>query len=213
MKKIVFTFLLLVISFGLMAQIPAKVNEIMDKVGKSMDSPNGSTVELKVNVSMLVSLGNIYVTSYDKDEKSYSEIEGSLLGKKLKSITGYDGQQSWEYDSVTDSLKINMNKKEAEKSEYGLDLDMSKEFKKASLKEKKETYEITFTEPIKEKEAPSKAVFTINKSDFILKEMSVKMGPAKMTMTVTKFLPSVTDESVFVFDQTKFPNAKVEYIK
>ena len=91
-----------------MAQIPAKVNEIMDKVGKSMDSPNGSTVELKVNVSMLVSLGNIYVTSYDKDEKSYSEIEGSLLGKKLKSITGYDGQQSWEYDSVTDSLKINI---------------------------------------------------------------------------------------------------------
>ena len=210
MKKALFSILLFLCSIGVSAQIPARVTEIMNKVNDVMDIETGSILEMKMSISMLVSMGSVNIKSYQKDNKEYSVIEGSILGKQVKQISGDDGIKHWEFDSLTDSLIITKSE-DAEKSEYDLDLSLSKDYKKATLKDKSKYYEITFTDPYDEKETPSRTVIKIRKEDYMFEEMSAKMGPLKMTMTLVNFQKTVPNDKYFVFRQSDFPNAKIEY--
>lgn len=212
MKRFFLFLALAICVLMISAQIPAKVNEIMQNVDRVMGhSENGSTIKMTMNVSMLVSMGSVKITSYDKGDKSYSVVDGSILGKKINQVTGDDGIQHWEYDSLTDSLIISKSKEVKEKGEYDLDLDMSEDYRKASLKEKKDYYEITFTEPIDKKDTPSKTELKIRKNDYMFMEMTAKMGAIKITMKLDDIKMSVSDDQVFVFDKSKFPTAKIEY--
>ena len=212
MKRLVLVLTLMLGVLMSMAQIPARVNEIMQKTNDLLNDDGPYTIEMKMSVSMLVSMGSVNIKSYVKGNKEYTVVEGSIVGEKIKEITIDDGIEHWQYNSLTDSLIIIKSEDNTEDSDFDLNLDMTKEYKKASLKERSKVYEITFTDPIgNNKDTPKKTVVKIRKEDYMFEEIIMSVSPAKMTMSLVSFKKGILDESVFILDKSKFPTAKIEY--
>ena len=211
MKRLFLIFTLMLSSLMASAQVSAKISEILSKMNDKMEYKDGTKLKMKMSMSMVVSMGSVNMTIYSKGDKSLAEIEGSVIGKKIHQVDGDDGIEHWQYDSLSDSLIISKSSENKSKSEFDVDLDVSDEYNKASLKEKGKYYEITLSDPINEKETPSKTTMKINKETYMLEEMTVKQSVMKMTITVLEVSHHIPDDSIFTLDKSKYPTAKIEY--
>lgn len=203
--------LLVQVSMGVGAQIPAEVKEVLRKCSEKMDNPAGVEVDVKLHVGMKIISMNGTVKSFSKGDKSLEQMTVKGMGVEEYSETGFDGEQEWEYKKAmkkgdADSLIISKTTKK-KKGDNDLDFDMDKEYRKAKMKLKGANYEITFTDPI-DKDAPSKSIMKINKDNFYFYEMTVKSGLMTMRLTVNKIKVGVPD-SQFIFDESKYKGAVV----
>lgn len=126
------------------------------------------------------------------------------------------GTQVWKYKSRIktkdvdrrDTLFISPAKK-GNKISGGneIDFNLHEEYRKATMKEKTDYYEITFTEP-KDKEMPKKSIMRIRKSNYHFYEMESKQSGVSVRMTASKIKFGVSD-NIFKLDMKKFPGATV----
>lgn len=193
------------------AQIPANVKEVLDKSSEKMENPSGLVMDVTVKVKMLVLSGNGTMKWYMKGDKSFMVMNMKLLGLDMREESGFDGQQAWDFESASskkerDSLIITKTT-EAKKSDYGLNMDYEKTYKKAKMKEKGLYYVIDFSDSI-DPGVPKKVTMKIAKNSYYLREISTSKGAAKMTMTVTKVTKGCSD-SWFKLDMNRYKNAVV----
>ena len=203
--------LLVQLSMGISAQIPAEVTEVLKKCSEKMENPAGLELDMKLHAGMKIFSMNGTMKSFMKGDKSFEMITMKAMGREIYSESGFDGEQEWEYKkaiskSDADSLIITKTAKK-KKGDNDLDFDMDKEYRKAKMKLKGANYEITFTDPI-DKDAPSKSIMKINKDNFYFYEMTVKSGLMTMRLTVNKIKVGVPD-SQFIFDESKYKGAVV----
>ncbi len=210
------TGLLLMILFlqlcvNLHAQIPQEVKKVLATCNEKMSNPAGIEMDMKVSAGMAFVKFNTDVKMYSKGEKSFMQMTAKVLGKEIKTESGFDGVTEWDYkrkisSKGADTLTISKPKKKP-KSEYDIDFDIDKDYKTAKMKTKGGCYEITFTNPI-DKEMPKQTVMLINKNTGYFHEMTAKQSGVAMKMTVTKIKVGVSD-SVFKLDMNRYKGAKV----
>lgn len=210
MKKYFWVLVFVLVGMAAQAQIPAEVEDVLNKCAEKMHNPSGVEMDMNLSVKAVVSF-NGTIKMYSKGEKSLAKMRMKVLGREIKTETGDDGKQVWVYKPAVeegDKDSVLVYKPSGKnKGEYDLDFELGKEYKKAKMKEKDGRYEITFTDP-KDKEMPKKTVMVVNKSDYSFHQMSVKDGVVGFTMTATKIKYGVND-AVFVLDQKKYPNAVI----
>lgn len=195
---------------ALRAQIPAEVEEVLNKCAEKMHNPSGVEMDMNLNVKAVMSF-NGTIKMYTKGEKSLTKMRMKVLGREIRTETGSDGKQVWVFKPAVeegdkDSVLV-YKPSGKKKGEYDLDFEVGNEYKKAKMKEKNGRYEITLSEP-KDKEMPKKTTMVVNKSDYTFYQMGVKDGVVGFTMTATKIKYGVND-AVFVLDQKKYPNAVI----
>lgn len=210
MKKSVLILVFILAGMALRAQIPAEVEEVLNKCAEKMHNPSGVEMDMNLNVKAVMSF-NGTIKMYSKGEKSLTKMRMKVLGREIRTETGSDGKQVWVFKPAVeegdkDSVLV-YKPSGKKKGEYDLDFEVGKEYKKAKMKEKNGRYEITFSEP-KDKEMPKKTTMVVNKSDYTFYQMGVKDGVVGFTMTATKIKYGVND-AVFVLDQKKYPNAVI----
>ena len=212
MKKNLLIVLLLVLSIGVQAQIPAEVTEIMKKCGEKMKSDNGLEIDLKLHVGAVIASMDGTMKMCRKGDKSFMVMSMKVKGYEMYRETGYDGTQTWNYEKAVDeeerdTLIITKGAQKKKKEKFSVDMGLDKEYKKAKLKTTDKFYEITFTGPLT-KDMPRKSIVRIVKDTYMLHQYETKVSIASMKMTVTKIKLGLSD-NVFVFDQKKYPNAVV----
>lgn len=210
MKKSVLILIFILAGMALRAQIPAEVEEVLNKCAEKMHNPSGVEMDMNLNVKAVMSF-NGTIKMYTKGEKSLTKMRMKVLGREIRTETGSDGKQVWVFKPAVeegdkDSVLV-YKPSGKKKGEYDLDFEVGNEYKKAKMKEKNGRYEITLSEP-KDKEMPKKTTMVVNKSDYTFYQMGVKDGVVGFTMTATKIKYGVND-AVFVLDQKKYPNAVI----
>ena len=197
------------------AQIDPQVTEIMRKCEEVMSNPAGLEMTMSIEARMVIKLTGMTATVAEKNGKSKATMVMKVLGKEVRTEEGFDGTQEWNYrhidlkkkgKEVKDTLTIKKATKKSE-SDYDIDLNVDKDYKKATVKVSGRYYELTFTNPIK-KDDPKKMVVKIDKDKYYFREMKAKQGGMSMTITVTKIKFGVNDD-VFKFDPKNYPNAVV----
>ena len=193
------------------AQIPAEVKDILQKCSEKSRHSGGTEIDIKLHVGAVIASMNGTMKMYKKGDKSFSVVNMKVLGREIYGETGFDGTQEWKYSKASDkderdTLAITKSAKKS-KDKYSINLGLDKEYKKAKLKTTDKYYEITFTDPLKEK-TPKKAILRIEKDKYLLHEYETKVSIASMKMTVTRIKYGVSD-NVFVLDPKKYPNAVV----
>ena len=197
------------------AQIDPQVTKIMRKCEEVMSNPAGLEMTMSIEARMVIKLTGMTATVAEKNGKSKATMVMKVLGKEVRTEEGFDGTQEWNYrhidlkkkgKEVKDTLTIKKATKKSE-SDYDIDLNVDKDYKKATVKVSGRYYELTFTNPIK-KDDPKKMVVKIDKDKYYFREMKAKQGGMSMTITVTKIKFGVNDD-VFKFDPKNYPNAVV----
>lgn len=197
------------------AQIEPKVIEVLNKSQEAISNPQGTEVDMTVDVTMVVKLTGMKIKTLEKNNKMRMYTESKLLGKELVVETGFDGQQEWNYshfknDEDTkarrDTLTIKKTTKKP-KYENTVDFEMYKNYKNGTIKLNGQNYEITLTKPKKEK-LPGKVVMTVDKDKYYFREMKTKTKGVSVTMRMTKIKIGVSDDA-FKLDLKKYPNAVV----
>ena len=199
------------------AQIDPQVIEVLKKSQEKMSNPHGTEIEMTIDVTLMVKLTGIKITSSEKGNKLRVNMESKVLGQELMAETGFDGQQEWQYihhkndderDYKTrrDTLTI-IKTALKPTAEHAVDYDIYKNYKTGKIRLNGKYYEITLSKPVK-KEAPSKVVMKIDKDKYYFREMKTKIHGATMTMRMTKIKFGVSDD-VFKLDLKKYPNAVV----
>ena len=197
------------------AQIDPQVTVIMRKCEEVMSNPAGLEMTMSIEARMVIKLTGMTATVAEKNGKSRATMVMKILGKEVRTEEGFDGTQEWNYrhidlkkkgKEVKDTLTIKKATKKSE-SDYDIDLNVDKDYKKAMVKVSGRYYELTFTNPIK-KDDPKKMVVKIDKDKYYFREMKAKQGGMSMTITVTKIKFGVNDD-VFKFDPKNYPNAVV----
>lgn len=209
--RLLWMILFLQLCVGVQAQIPQEVKKVLATCNEKMSNPAGIEIDMKVSAGIAFVKFNTAVKMYSKGEKSFTQLTGNVLGKEIKSESGFDGVTEWNFkrkigDKGADTLTISKPKKKP-KGEYDIDLDIDKDYKTAKMKTKGNCYEITFTNPI-DKEMPKQTVMLINKNTGYFHEMTAKQSGVSMKMTAVKIKVGVSD-SVFKFDVNRYPGAKV----
>lgn len=211
MKKNLLVVLLLVLSIGAQAQIPAEVTDIMKKCGEKMKSDGGLEIDMKLHVGAVIVSMDGTMKICKKGDKSFSVVNFKVKGHEMYSETGYDGTQTWRYQKAVDEEErdtLTITKGAQKKKEkFSVDMGVDKEYKKAKLKTSDKFYEITFTGPLT-KDTPKKCIVRIVKDTYMLHQYETKVSIASMKLTVTKIKLGVSDD-LFVFDPKKYPNAIV----
>ena len=189
-------------SLLLRAQIPDDVKPILNKVEDWLDDPQGIDINMTVKVMVM----KVKMRTRSKGDKMLMTMTTTMFGKTMTMEEGYDGKQSWEYDSTKELLTIDSSPDEV-KNDNDFDLAMVSMYNKAKMKTTDNAYEITLTSP-KDKEVPDKLVVKARRSDCRPTEMAFGSGMKKATITIESIKKGVAD-SVFEFDTKKYPNAKV----
>ena len=200
---------------SIQAQIEPKVIEVLKKSQEKTNNPQGTEIDMTVEVTMLVKLTGMKIKMLEKNDKMRMFVESKLLGKELVAESGFDGQQEWEYEHFKndedkkarrDTLTIRKTTKKPQ-NENAIDFEIYKNYKTGTIKLDGQYYEITFTKPVK-KDLPGKVVMLIDKDKYYFREMKTKVKGATMTMRLTKIKIGVSDD-VFKLDLKNYPNAVV----
>ena len=194
---------------GMQAQIPAEVKDLIKKCNEKMENPKGLEMDLGIHMKYLVFSANGTMKSYSKGDKSKELLTIKILGREMTEESGFDGTQEWKYKKAEeknckDSLIITKTDKKS-KGDNDINLDIDKDYKKATMKLKGANYEIVFSEALS-KDSPKKTTIKINKDTYYFYEMSFKEKGASVRMTVKKIKVGV-DDSVFHLDPSKYPGA------
>ena len=216
MKKILLTVAVAIMAaVSINAQIEPKVIEVLNKSQEKTNNPQGTEIDMTVEVTMVVKLTGMKIKTLEKNGKMRMFTESKMLGKELAVESGFDGQQEWSYShwkddedakGRRDTLTIKKTTKKP-KYENTVDFEMYKNYKNGTIKLNGQNYEITLTKPKKEK-LPGKVVMTIDKDKYLFREMKTKTKGVSVTMKMTKFKIGVSDDA-FKLDQTKYPKAVV----
>lgn len=220
MKKAVLMVVVALMATSALAQIPDKVKEVLRKCDEKMASYNtaaGAMIEGTVKMKVAIISFNGPIKIYRKGNKFFA----TLSMKALKEVginvdTGFDGEQEWEYHTVTgteskdkDTLKI--TKTHNAKNAFGPKNNYIKDYRKAKMKEVGRYYEITFSGPLK-KDISKKATIKIDKESYLMREYSVDedLGPytAKLTITTTKITKGCSDNWLKL-DMNRYKNVVV----
>ena len=210
MKRVLMLWVLVVLSvFGVQAQIPAEVTEVMTRCQTAMDNPNG----LEYTMDMKVAIGPVTLTNSQrviggKGEKHRTSMTMKIVGMEVTIESGYDGKETWVMNRVTDKDTVRISKGNKMKSDDGVDLDMAKDFKKAKMKLKNGYYEIEYSDPIDKSSEVKRIVFKVSAKNYYLQEMRTSAKGAKVTMTITRIKVGLKDD-YFKLDLSKYPNAVV----
>lgn len=197
------------------AQIAPKVIEVLKKSQQTISNPQGTEVDMTVDVTMVVKLTGMKIKTLEKNNKMRMYTESKVLGKELAIEAGFDGQQEWEYThwkddedakARRDSLIIKKTTKKP-KYENTVDFEMYKNYKVGTVKLNGQNYEITLIKPIKEK-LPSKVVMLVDKDKYLFREMKTKTKGVSVSMKMTKIKIGVSDDA-FKLDLKKYPKAVV----
>ena len=196
------------------AQIEPQVIEVLKKSQEKMSSPDGTEMEMTVDVTLMVKLTGMKIKCSEKGNKLRLNMESKVMGQEVMVETGFDGYQEWRYihrkdkddKAMRDTLTIIKTTKKP-KNEHSVNFDVYKDYKTAKIKIDGKYYAITLTRPV-EKDSPSKMVMLIDKDNYRFHEMKTKVKGITMTMRMTKFKYGVNDD-VFVLDMKQFPNAVV----
>ena len=206
-----YVLILFVLMAGvLQAQISPEVKTVVKNCADKMHNPAGVEMNMRLNVKALAVISvNGTIKMYMKGEKSLAKMRMKILGRDIRTETGFDGKQMWVYKPAVeegdkDTLII-MEPTAKERGEFEMDFDLYNEYRKAKMKEKEGRYEITFTDPI-DKNMPKKTVMVINKSDHTFYEMAVKDGATGFTMTATNIKFGVED-GMFSLDSKRYQDA------
>ena len=196
---------------GLQAQIPAEVDEVMTKCRNAMNHPNGLEYTMDMKVSMgPVTLTNSKLVVGSRGDKNRSLVTMTLMGHELTFESGYDGNETWELDcnGNKDTIRITKGKKASQKGNEGINLDLTKDFKKAKMKLKDGYYEINYSDPIDKKSDIKRLSLKVSAKNYYLREMRTSAKGAKVTMTITKIRVGLND-NYFKLDLGKYPNAVI----
>lgn len=196
------------------AQIEPQVIEVLKKSQEKMSSPDGTEMEMTVDVTLMVKLTGMKIKCSEKGNKLRLNMESKVMGQEVMVETGFDGYQEWRYihrkdkddKAMRDTLTIIKTTKKP-KNEHSVNFDVYKDYKTAKIKIDGKYYAITLTRPV-EKDSPSKMVMLIDKDNYRFHEMKTKVKGITMTMRMTKFKYGVNDD-VFVLDMKQYPNAVV----
>lgn len=198
------------------AQISQEIVNIMKKSQAVLDNPSGVEMVMSIRSGMGPLSMTTNMTTYSKGDKSLILMSMKILGREIKTEVGCDGTQVWKYKSRIktkdvdrrDTLFISPAKK-GNKISGGneIDFNLHEEYRKATMKEKTDYYEITFTEP-KDKEMPKKSIMRIRKNNYHFYEMESKQSGVSVRMTASKIKFGVSD-NIFKLDMKKFPGATV----
>ena len=221
MKKILLIVVAAVMATSGLAQIPDNVKEVLKKSDEKMTTYNtaaGAVIEgtMKLKVSILSASGPMKM--YAKDNKFFANMFVDIMKEiGIRLEMGFDGEQKWEYRSVTgreskDKDTLRITKTRDAKNVFGPKNDYDKEYKKAKMKEVGRYYEITFSGPLK-KDIPKKATIKIDKESYLMREYSINepVGPftGKITMTITKITKGCSDNWLKL-DMNRYKNAVVD---
>ena len=196
------------------AQIEPKVIEVLNKSQETISNPQGTEVDMTVDVTMVVKLTGMKIKTLEKNDKMRMYVESKVFGKELMVETGFDGQQEWDYthrkDDEAKARRDTLNIKKTTKkpaNENAVDFEIYKNYKTGTIKPDGKNYEITLTKPVK-KNLPSKVVLLVDKEKYYFREMKTKTKGATITMRMTKMKIGVSDDA-FKLDLKKYPNAVV----
>ncbi len=212
MKKIILmAFVAMMAAVSVRAQIPADVKLVLDKCGEKMDNPSGLVMDITLKMKMVIFSGNGTMKWYMKGDKSFCVMNVRAMGQEMREESGFDGQQEWEFTAAMskkerDSLIITKTSV-ARKNEYGMDIDYAKSYKKAKMQEKGLFYVIELSDRI-DPDLPKKMTLKIAKDSYYLREISTSVGPAKVTLTITKVTVGCND-NCFRLDMNRYKNAVV----
>ena len=216
MKKI-----LLIVAVAMMAavsiqaQIEPKVIEVLKKSQEKINNPQGTEIEMTIDVTLMVKLTGMKIRCAEKNNMIRMFMESKVMGQEMTVETGFDGQQEWEYTHYKDdedkkahrdTLNIKKTTKKPQ-NENAIDFEIYKNYKVGTIKLNGQYYEITLTKPVK-KDSPSKVVMLIDKDKYYFREMKTKVKGVSMTMKMTKIKIGVSDDA-FKLDLKKYPNAVV----
>ena len=216
MKKILLTVAVTIMAaVSMNAQIEPKVIEVLNKSQEKTNNPQGTEIDMTVEVTMVVKLTGMKIKTLEKNDKMRMFTESKMLGKELAVESGFDGQQEWSYShwkddedakGRRDTLTIKKTTKKP-KYENTVDFEMYKNYKNGTIKLNGQNYEITLTKPKKEK-LPGKVVMTVDKDKYLFREMKTKTKGVSVTMKMTKYKIGVSDDA-FKLDLKKYPKAVV----
>ena len=220
MKKVLLMAITAVMATCALAQIPSNVKEVLRKSDEKMASYNtatGAVIEgtVKMKVSIISFNGPLKI--YAKDKKFFATLSMNAMKEiGIKMDIGFDGEQKWEYHTVTDDESkekdtLMITKTQDAKNIFGPQNRYDKEYKKATMKEVGRYYEITFSGPLK-KDIPKKSTIKIDKENYLMREYSIDENvgsfTAKMTVTITKITKGCSDNWLKL-DMNRYKNAVV----
>ena len=197
------------------AQIESKVIEVLKKSQEKINNPQGTEIEMTIDVTLMVKLTGMKIRCAEKNNMIRMFMESKVMGQEMTVETGFDGQQEWEYTHYKDdedkkahrdTLIIKKTTKKPQ-NENAVDFEIYKNYKTAKIKLNGQYYEITLTKPVK-KDSPSKVVMLIDKDKYYFREMKTKARGVSLTMKMTKIKIGVSDDA-FKLDLKKYPNAVV----
>ena len=100
MKTLVILVVTLMATANINAQMAPKVIEVLKKSQEAISNPQGTEVDMTVDVTMVVKLTGMKIKTFEKNNKMRMYTESKLLGKELVVETGFDGQQEWNYSHI-----------------------------------------------------------------------------------------------------------------
>ena len=202
MKKTVFSF---VAAFTLMvtafAQTPEEIIAKMDKAFEPAETLGmAMTLDLKVPI-LGTSTSYLYVLG-DKERS-----ETTILKHKI--ITFSDGTTMWEYDTVSNELKItDLDPVESEGSEAELFSGILEGYDVSLKKETADEWHLVCkkSKNNKDKDDPSKMDLVISKQTNLPVSLSTKISGINVVMRDIKI---GIDEKYVSFDPADYPDAKI----
>lgn len=209
MKKVVLVLVALLGMFGVQAQIPAEVTDVMNRCRTAMTNPSGIEYEMDMKAGMSIIALNTHIVNATKGEKSRYSLSIKVLGVDMTVEDGYDGTESWhfsrsgEVDTITITRGRSQKKKEGE-----LACDYDQVYKKAKMKVKDGYYVITFSEPVDRANEAKTVVVKVSTKNYILRELKTSAKGVTVTMTITKVRVGLSD-NYFKLDLSRYPNAVV----
>ena len=212
--------LLLCSLLSVQAQIPAEVTDMMRKCKDNMTHASGIEMDMKIHMSMMVMSVDMNFTVMTKGSKLLMKTSMKKLGNDIRSESGFDGEQVWEFKHVElaekfkkegkeykDTLTITKTTKAPSKRQADIDFGLAEDYQKATVKKDGRYTVITFTKP-KDKDNPKKVTVKVDHEKMLIREIVTKEGIAKITMTVTRVKYGVSD-NVFMLDTSKYPGAVI----
>ena len=199
--------------------VDSNIKDVIQKCVKAMENPAGVEYDMDFKVGMgEADILSCHVLAGSKGKMSKAIVTATVFGIEAKTETGFDGTEEWETKHTT-SLGLDETEKkdtviirkatERKKNPMDLDLDILKQYRKATMKTEGDNYVITLSDPVaQEKPLPNEAVIIVSKDTYYLRKLSMEQEGMAITMTVTDVRTGLSDD-YFRFDPTRYPDAVV----
>ena len=92
--------LLLCSLLSVQAQIPAEVTDMMRKCKDNMTHASGIEMDTKIHMSVTLMSVDMNFTVMTKGSKLLMKTSMKKLGNDIRSESGFDGEQAWEFKHV-----------------------------------------------------------------------------------------------------------------